>query len=80
MPQDEVSLLRIINTPPRGIGSKSVELLMNAAVSGGQPVDGPARPGLSALGQPARRQRFAKHGRGAPPAAGNRELVGTLGS
>jgi DNA helicase II / ATP-dependent DNA helicase PcrA len=34
--QDEVSLLRIINTPPRGIGSKSVELLMNAAVSEGR--------------------------------------------
>jgi DNA helicase II / ATP-dependent DNA helicase PcrA len=36
VPEDEVSLLRILNTPPRGIGSKSVELLMNAAVSRGR--------------------------------------------
>jgi DNA helicase-2/ATP-dependent DNA helicase PcrA len=35
VPQDEVSLLRILNTPPRGIGSKSIELLMNAAVNQG---------------------------------------------
>ncbi len=32
-PQDEVSLLRIINTPPRGISAKTVELLMQQAVS-----------------------------------------------
>ncbi|MDA7951249.1 MAG: exodeoxyribonuclease V subunit gamma [Pirellulaceae bacterium] len=35
-PQDEISLLRIINTPPRGIGSKSVEMVMSYAVEGGQ--------------------------------------------
>jgi len=37
-PQDETSLLRIINTPPRGIGQKAVEWLMQQAVSQGQPV------------------------------------------
>ena len=37
-PQDEVSLLRIINNPPRGIGDKTVETLMQAAVSRGQPI------------------------------------------
>ncbi len=36
VPQDEVSLLRIVNTPPRGIGSKSVEAMMKAAVQSGQ--------------------------------------------
>jgi DNA helicase-2/ATP-dependent DNA helicase PcrA len=34
-PLDEVSLLRAINTPSRGIGPGSVEILMRRAVSGG---------------------------------------------
>ncbi len=38
MPQDEVALLRIINTPPRGLGTKSVETLLHAAVSTGKPL------------------------------------------
>ncbi len=37
-PRDEVSMLRIINTPPRGIGSKSVETLLHQAVQAGEPV------------------------------------------
>jgi DNA helicase II / ATP-dependent DNA helicase PcrA len=37
-PQDETSLLRIINTPPRGIGQKAVETLMEQAVASGKPV------------------------------------------
>lgn len=37
-PKDEVSLLRIINTPPRGLGQSSVALLMEAAVGSGKPL------------------------------------------
>ncbi|MFV1964360.1 MAG: ATP-dependent helicase, partial [Pirellulaceae bacterium] len=37
-PQDEVALLRIINTPPRGIGARTVEQLMQHAVQGDQSV------------------------------------------
>ena len=37
-PQDEVSLLRIINTPSRGIGDASVEKLLNRAVKSGRKI------------------------------------------
>lgn len=37
-PRDEISLLRIINTPPRGIGQASVTRLIEEAVSRGMPV------------------------------------------
>lgn len=35
-PQDELSLLRIINTPARGIGSGTVEKIVNQSVKGGK--------------------------------------------
>ncbi|MBL6726197.1 MAG: UvrD-helicase domain-containing protein [Rubripirellula sp.] len=37
-PSDEVSLLRVINTPPRGLGSKTVKTLIGRAVERGVPV------------------------------------------
>lgn len=37
-PRDEVSLLRIINTPPRGIGDRSVETVLNEAVKSGNTI------------------------------------------
>jgi DNA helicase-2/ATP-dependent DNA helicase PcrA len=56
-PRDEVSLLRIINTPPRGLGTKSVETLLAQAVSSGRSVwdvfhDAAVTSGLT---EPARR-------------------------
>jgi DNA helicase-2/ATP-dependent DNA helicase PcrA len=37
-PADEVSLLRIINTPARGIGQSTVKRLMDAAIQQGKPL------------------------------------------
>ena len=37
-PNDEVSLLRIVNTPARGLGSKTVKLLIERAVERGVPL------------------------------------------
>ncbi|MGB0599123.1 MAG: ATP-dependent helicase [Rubripirellula sp.] len=37
-PDDEVSLLRVVNTPPRGLGTKTMKLLIERAVQRGESV------------------------------------------
>jgi DNA helicase-2/ATP-dependent DNA helicase PcrA len=37
-PSDEVSLLRVINTPARGIGTSSIEALLGHAIASGKPL------------------------------------------
>jgi DNA helicase-2/ATP-dependent DNA helicase PcrA len=53
-PRDEVSLLRIINNPPRGIGEKSVESILKDAVGRGVPVWSALTESSIALPSPAR--------------------------
>ncbi len=55
-PDDEISLLRVINTPPRGLGGKTVQTIIDAAVRSGRPawrvMEDPTL--LDALPKPAR--------------------------
>ena len=37
-PEDDVALLRVINTPPRGIGSSTIDMLTKAALAKGVPI------------------------------------------
>ena len=49
-PHDEVSILRIINTPPRGIGQNTVRRLLEGAVGQGRPLwDTLPEAGLAAV-------------------------------
>ncbi|MDA8743246.1 ATP-dependent helicase [Rubripirellula amarantea] len=63
-PNDEVALRRIINTPPRGLGNKTIEILLGRAVKRGVPLwdimndpnetaelTGPAQRGIEDLQQ-----------------------------
>jgi DNA helicase-2/ATP-dependent DNA helicase PcrA len=63
-PRDDVSLLRIINTPPRGIGSATVARLVERAVSENRPVSEVLREAArdAALPEAARRGMAALDG------------------
>ncbi|HEX4132446.1 MAG TPA: UvrD-helicase domain-containing protein [Pirellulales bacterium] len=60
-PDDEVALLRVVNTPPRGIGPRAVELLMAHAVERGERVWN-TLPGVSTIERlpPAAREGLQK--------------------
>ncbi|NLF71844.1 MAG: UvrD-helicase domain-containing protein [Candidatus Anammoximicrobium sp.] len=86
-PQDETSLLRIINAPPRGIGQKAVESLMQQAVSQGQPVWSVMHSG-GGLPEPARSsvhkfvamvKRFQGRVQHGPLLAAVRDLISEVG-
>jgi DNA helicase II / ATP-dependent DNA helicase PcrA len=50
-PEDDIALLRILNKPPRGIGSSTIDMLTNAALEKGIPI-------LEAVRQKARDPEF----------------------
>lgn len=56
-PNDEVALLRVINTPPRGLGNKTVQLLIARAVERGVPIWDVMRDPSATSDLPAAAQR-----------------------
>ncbi len=61
-PLDEISLLRIINTPPRGLGQTAVARLMAVAVEQSKPLwDVLALPGVGGLSSAAQQAARAFH-------------------
>lgn len=56
-PNDEIALLRVINTPPRGLGNKTVQLLIARAVERGVPVWDVMRDPSATADLPAAAQR-----------------------
>jgi DNA helicase-2/ATP-dependent DNA helicase PcrA len=80
-PHDEVSMLRIINNPPRGIGQQTVRSLLDQAVKEGKPLwDVLGQAGLPAVekfrGLIDRFRRQAEHG---PLVTVVRDLLGEIG-
>ena len=65
-PEDDIALLRILNTPPRGIGSTTIDMLTQAALEKGIPI-------LQALREKVREPQLA--GRAARPLQRFQELL-----
>ncbi len=91
-PLDEISLRRIINAPPRGIGETSVERLSQYAlarswslwqtierVDGLDGISGPAREGCKSLEKVILDIRSKLRGRSAQPSSIVREVCDTVG-
>jgi DNA helicase-2/ATP-dependent DNA helicase PcrA len=89
-PRDEVSLLRIINTPARGIGQRAVEALLARAVAEGRPlweilpeakaIEGLPEAAVKAVGQfRALVQQFQRRLEGESPLDVAASLVHSIG-
>ena len=60
-PEDDIALLRILNTPPRGIGNTTIDLLTKAALEKGVPILQVLRDKAQDSGMPGRSTKALLH-------------------